>query len=120
MRKTQAATYRRIADWADGRPVTIRTLDAGGDKPIPGVTADGESNPFLGQRGVRLTLAHRDLFRTQLAALCLAAVHGRIEIMVPMISVPAELAASRALLDEAIADLERRGLRIAIRPRHDG
>ena len=45
---TQYAVYRRILDWAEGRPVTIRTLDAGGDKPIKGLTVDGESNPFLG------------------------------------------------------------------------
>src|SRR6185295_7056117 len=54
---TQYAVYRRILDWAQGRPVTIRTLDAGGDKPIKGVTIDGESNPFLGLRGIRLSLA---------------------------------------------------------------
>ena len=57
-RSTQLAVYRRIAEWAAGRPVTIRTLDAGGDKPIPGLTEDGETNPFLGLRGVRLSLAH--------------------------------------------------------------
>ena len=48
----QVAVYRRIAEWAAGKPVTIRTLDAGGDKPIPGLTEEGETNPFLGLRGV--------------------------------------------------------------------
>ena len=99
----QVAVYRRIAEWASGKPVTIRTLDAGGDKPIPGLTEDGETNPFLGLRGVRLTLKHLDLFRTQLRALARAAAYGGIEIMVPMVTVREELSASRALLDEAVA-----------------
>src|SRR6202041_4118504 len=51
----QYEAYRRILGWAQGRPVTIRTLDAGGDKPIEGVTMSGESNPFLGVRGIRLS-----------------------------------------------------------------
>ena len=55
------------------RPVTIRTLDAGGDKPIPGLTLDDESNPFLGLRGIRLSLAHPDVFKVQLRALARAA-----------------------------------------------
>ena len=65
----QYEAYRRILGWAQGRPVTIRTLDAGGDKPIEGVTMSGESNPFLGVRGIRLSLRHPSLFQTQLRAL---------------------------------------------------
>ena len=65
--------YRAILDWADGKPVIIRMLDAGGDKPIAGVTFDGEANPFLGVRGLRLLLRRRELFRTQLRALARAA-----------------------------------------------
>ena len=56
--ETQLSAYRRLLDWADGRPVIVRTLDAGGDKPVPGLTPVGEANPFLGVRGVRLLLAH--------------------------------------------------------------
>jgi phosphotransferase system enzyme I (PtsI) len=103
----QYEVYRRIAAWADGRPVTIRTLDAGGDKPIPGVTVDDESNPFLGLRGIRLSLRHPDLFRTQLRALARAAVHGEVRIMLPMVTIPAELEAARRMLDESISDLAR-------------
>ena len=62
------AVYRRIAEWAAGKPVTIRTLDAGGDKPIPGSTEDGETNPFLGLRGVRLTLKHSATLSSDAAA----------------------------------------------------
>ena len=107
---TQLAAYRAILLWADGRPVTIRTLDAGGDKPIAGLTPDGESNPFLGLRGVRLTLRRPDVFKIQLAALCRAACHGTLEIMVPMIAVPRELEQVRILLDDVIQDLAARGI----------
>ncbi|GGF47493.1 phosphoenolpyruvate-protein phosphotransferase [Aliidongia dinghuensis] len=107
---TQFEAYRRLAVWAEGRPVTIRTLDAGGDKPIPGVTIDGESNPFLGLRGIRLSLRHPDLFRTQLRALARAAVHGNVRIMLPMVTIPAELEAARAMLNEAVDSLAAEGI----------
>jgi phosphotransferase system enzyme I (PtsI) len=106
----QYGAYRRIVAWADGRPVTIRTLDAGGDKPIPGVTVDGESNPFLGLRGIRLSLRHPALFQIQLRALARAAAHGDVRIMLPMVTVPAELEAGRKLLGEALASLARDNL----------
>jgi phosphotransferase system enzyme I (PtsI) len=105
----QLAVYRRIAEWAGSLPTTIRTLDAGGDKPIPGLTPEGESNPFLGLRGVRLTLAHPQVFRTQLRALARAAAHGAIEVMIPMIAVPREFNAVRKLMDEVVLELEREG-----------
>lgn len=106
----QVAAYRRLLVWADGRPVTIRTLDAGGDKPIAGLTAEGESNPFLGLRGIRLSLARPDVFRVQLAAMARAAVEGDLKIMIPMVAVPDELAATRTLLDEEIARLAAAGV----------
>ena len=88
---TQYRAYRRIVEWAAPRPVTLRTLDAGGDKPIPGLTIDGESNPFLGTRGIRLCLARPDIFRVQLRAMARAAVHGNARIMLPMVTVPEEI-----------------------------
>ena len=105
--QAQYQVYRRIAEWADGRPVTIRTLDAGGDKPVPGVTMDGESNPFLGLRGIRLSLRHPEVFRTQLRALARSAARGAVRIMLPMVTVPAELEAARRMLDEAVESLGR-------------
>ena len=102
---TQAAAYHEIVDWAAGRPVTIRTFDIGADKPLPGISVPHEANPFLGVRGVRLALRHRDLFLTQLRALCRAAAGGPIKIMIPMVSVPAEMTAARDLLAQARADL---------------
>ncbi|HSI40977.1 MAG TPA: phosphoenolpyruvate--protein phosphotransferase [Xanthobacteraceae bacterium] len=111
----QYAVYRRMLEWAGERPVTIRTLDAGGDKPISGLTEDGESNPFLGVRGLRLSLRQPAVFRVQLRALLRAAVHGRLKLMLPMVTVPAEVAAVRALIDEELANLAAAGV-AAVRP----
>ena len=108
--EAQYEAYRRFVTWGAGRPVTIRTLDIGGDKPIAGLTPVGETNPFLGLRGVRLTLAREDVFRTQLRALARAAVHGLLKVMLPMVTVPEELDASAALLDDCIAELTREGM----------
>ena len=105
----QYAAYRRLAEWARGKQVTIRTLDVGADKPIDGLTQAYESNPFLGLRGVRLSLARPDVFRIQLRALCRAAAHGPIEVMLPMVSVPAELELARTLLREEALALGRIG-----------
>jgi phosphotransferase system enzyme I (PtsI) len=80
-------------------------LDAGGDKPIQGVTVDGESNPFLGLRGIRLSLRNPALFQIQLRALARAAAQGDLRVMLPMVTVPAELEAGRKLLGEALASL---------------
>lgn len=108
--ETQYRAYRRFVEWAQGRPVTVRTLDIGGDKPVRGLTPEGEANPFLGLRGVRLTLAREDVFRTQLRALARAAVHGNLKVMLPMVTVPDELARSAALLDACVAELDAQGL----------
>src|SRR3984957_4587160 len=112
----QYEAYRRILAWARGRPVTVRTLDAGGDKPIDGVTMSGESNPFLGVRGIRLSLRHPALFQTQLRALARAATHGDLRVMLPMVTVPAELEATRTLLDEVMTSLARDRIP-AVRPK---
>jgi phosphotransferase system enzyme I (PtsI) len=108
----QYRVYRRILEWASGRPVTIRTLDAGGDKPIPGLTRDGETNPFLGIRGVRLSLRRPDVLQVQLRALARAATAGNLKIMVPMVTVPDELEQCRLLLDRVISELETQGTTI--------
>jgi phosphotransferase system enzyme I (PtsI) len=107
--ETQYRVYRRLAEWAAGKPVTIRTLDAGADKPIPGLTLDHETNPFLGMRGIRLSLARPEPFRTQLTALCRAAAHGAVEVMLPMVAVPGELDRARGYLDEVMASLRGAG-----------
>jgi phosphotransferase system enzyme I (PtsI) len=112
----QFDVYRRIVDWAQARPVTIRTLDAGGDKPIAGLTVPGEGNPFLGLRGLRLSLARPEVFRIQLRALCRAAIAGNLKVMLPMVTVPREIDAARQLLDAVMRDLEDGGIACARPP----
>ena len=112
--EAQYAAYVRILRWANGRPVTVRTLDAGGDKPIAGYTADGEKNPFLGKRGVRLSLAHPEVLTTQLRALVRAAAEGPLKIMLPMVTSPRELDRVRLLLDGALARLRAEGKDCAV------
>ncbi|MEQ1769179.1 MAG: phosphoenolpyruvate--protein phosphotransferase [Devosia sp.] len=100
--ETQYMAYRRVLDWAAGKPVVIRTVDAGGDKPVPGFTVD-ESNPFLGLRGIRLALARPHIFRTQIRALLRAARAGNLKVMFPMVSVVGEYHKAVSLFG-AIAD----------------
>jgi len=107
--ETQYQAYRRIVAWAKGRPVTIRTLDAGGDKPVPGLTPAGESNPFLGLRGLRLSLARPQAFRTQLRALVRAAAHGPLKIMLPMVTLPDEFERAREILSAVREELAGEG-----------
>ncbi|WGF86580.1 phosphoenolpyruvate--protein phosphotransferase [Marinivivus vitaminiproducens] len=112
----QFAIYRRLLGWAKGRPVTVRTLDAGGDKPIAGLTGEPEPNPFLGLRGIRLSLARPEVFAVQLRALARAAAHGPLRVMVPMVSVPEEIDEVRALLGRMVTDLLAEGRAAAMPP----
>jgi phosphotransferase system enzyme I (PtsI) len=109
----QYEAYCRIVRWADGRPVTVRTLDAGGDKRIDGYTIARESNPFLGVRGLRLSLLYPDALMTQLRALARAAALGPLKVMVPMVTLPRELDRVRGLLDGAITGLRKQGTECA-------
>ena len=106
----QYEAYARILRWAAGRQVTIRTLDAGGDKPIAGLDPGGGANPALGLRGVRLSLAYPEVLRVQLRALARAASHGPLRVMVPMVTVPQELAMVRGMLEEELAALAGRNV----------
>src|SRR6202790_2570957 len=112
----QYQIYRRMLEWAAGKPVTIRTLDAGGDKPIAGLTQEGDANPFLGVRGVRLSLRHLEVFRAQLRALARAAMAGNLKVMIPMVTVPEELDRCRALLAHVIEDLRAEGRQAEMPP----
>jgi len=105
----QYRAYKRVGGAFGGRPVVIRTFDIGGDKlPVGGYPT--EPNPFLGWRAIRMCLDQPELFGTQLRALLRAAVHGNVHIMLPLVVTVDEVRAARALLDEAAADLERRGV----------
>jgi len=108
--ETQFQTYDAVLRWADRRPVTIRTFDAGGDKPVPGFTPDGEANPFLGVRGLRLCLARPEIFAVQLRALARAAVRGNLKVMFPMVTSAEELEAGRKLFTEVVQDLQTKGI----------
>ncbi|TIQ76044.1 MAG: phosphoenolpyruvate--protein phosphotransferase, partial [Mesorhizobium sp.] len=107
--ETQYRAYRKVLEWAKGRPVTIRTVDAGGDKPVPGFTV-AETNPFLGLRGIRLSLAKPEVFRLQIRALLRAAVHGNLKVMFPMVAVRDEYEHAAALFAEEQAALTARGV----------
>lgn len=106
----QYAAYVAAAKAMQGHPVIIRTLDAGGDKPLSYAMMPGEDNPFLGERGIRFCLAHTDLFKLQLRAILRAARHENIKIMFPMVAQLAELKAARALLEAARAELQNEGI----------
>ncbi len=98
----QTAAYVAAAEALAGRPLLIRTLDAGADKPIPYLGQDPEANPFLGVRGLRLGLARPELLAAQLRAVVRVAEAGhRIRVMFPMVATLDELLAGRAALEEA-------------------
>lgn len=82
----QFRLYRRVLERMDGKPVLIRTLDIGGDKPLPYFTTPQETNPALGWRGIRISLEWRDLLQVQLRALLRASVHGNLKILLPMVT----------------------------------
>lgn len=90
---------------AEGRPVTIRTLDAEGDKELSSLGLKPEENPFLGYRAIRICLDRPDLFRTQLRALYRASVYGTLKIMFPMISSLEELRRAKAIAKEVRDEL---------------
>jgi phosphotransferase system enzyme I (PtsI) len=105
----QYRAYRHVVEAFGGRPVVIRTFDVGGDKlPIGGYPTD--PNPFLGWRAIRMCLDEPELFKTQLRALLRAAMHGDVRIMFPLIITLDEVREARALLDEAAAELDARGV----------
>ena len=108
--ETQYQAYDAVLRWAGKRPVTIRTFDAGGDKPVPGFTLEGEANPFLGVRGLRLCLVRPDVFSVQLRALARAATRGNLKVMFPMVTMPEELEEGRKLFVAAVEDLRANGV----------
>jgi phosphocarrier protein FPr/phosphocarrier protein len=96
----QLDQYQQIASALEGRPLTIRTLDIGGDKPIPYLPLPHEENPALGLRGVRTSLWRPDLLRIQLRAILRVRPTGQCRILLPMITDVGEIRAIRTMLDE--------------------
>ncbi len=105
----QAWLYGRVLDLADGRPVTFRTLDVGGDKVLPYVGAFGDDNPAMGWRAIRIGLDRPAMLRRQLRALIQAANGRPLSVMFPMIAEVAELLSARRLLDLELDRAQRRG-----------
>jgi phosphotransferase system enzyme I (PtsP) len=103
--EAQTAIYRELLEAFAPHPVTIRTLDAGGDKPLP-YLSQSEPNPALGQRGIRLLLANPKIFLVQLRALLRAnAGLGNLRLLLPMVTLPAEVHAARCLIDQAYREV---------------
>lgn len=102
--REQARHYQQIVEAFAGRPVVIRTLDAGSDKPIPFLPMPPQENPALGVRGIRVSLAQPALLRTQLAAILCVRPLERCRILLPMVNDVTEIRLVRQVLDEVRAE----------------
>jgi phosphoenolpyruvate-protein phosphotransferase (PTS system enzyme I) len=105
----QYDVYNRLAQAFHPRTVVIRTLDVGGDKPVPGIVFPKEDNPFLGWRGVRMCLDRPDVFKPQLRALLRAASVGNVHVMLPMIDDLDEIRRVKALMAICAEELTEEG-----------
>lgn len=101
----QLTVYQAIAEVMGTRPLIIRTLDVGGDKPLPYLGLQQEANPFLGWRGIRFCLERPDILKTQLRAILRASPKHRIKVMFPMIATVPEVQAAKAILAQVQAEL---------------
>lgn len=106
----QLAVYQAIAQTLGRHPLIIRTLDVGGDKPLPYLDMQAESNPFLGWRGIRLCLDRPQILQTQLRAILRASSGHQVKIMFPMIATVAEIQAAKAILAQAQTQLRQAGI----------
>lgn len=106
----QYAAYRAVCQVLGDRPVIIRTLDVGGDKPLPYIDMGAEANPFLGWRALRLCLARPDFFGQQLRAIVRVAAEFPVKIMFPMVATLEEYLRARDLTQQAVQDVAARGL----------
>lgn len=109
----QYSAYVRVLTAMEGKPVTIRTLDVGGDKLLPSMEEGNDNNPLLGWRAIRFCLEEQEIFRIQLRALLRASAHGNLKLMFPLISNAEELSQALRILDEERQDLEAFGTPMA-------
>jgi len=105
----QYAAYKRVAEGLKGRPLILRTLDVGADKPLPYLPQPPEANPFLGVRGIRLALEQPELLETQLRAVLRTAAEYPLKVMFPMVATLEEFRQAKAVLVDVHAGLERAG-----------
>ncbi len=109
----QYRAYVQVLEAMGDKPVTIRTLDVGGDKLLPSMDWSDEKNPLLGWRAIRFCLEEEEIFRTQLRAMLRASAHGNLRIMFPLISNAGELDAALGILEEERRDLAACGTPMA-------
>jgi len=107
----QYSLYKRVIEKMEGRPVSIRTLDLGGDKILSYMPMPQEENPNLGWRAIRVFMDHPDLFKTQLKAILRASVGGDVKIIIPMVSDLPEVYFTRKILNEVKRELSKKGIR---------
>ena len=105
----QYEAYKVVVQKMQGKPVTIRTMDIGGDKELPYLNLPKEMNPFLGYRAIRISLENKDMFKTQLKAILRASHYGQIKIMYPMISSVNEIRKANEILEECKKELDEIG-----------
>ncbi len=105
----QYRTYRAVVEAAPNRTVTVRTADLGADKQVPYFGHQGETNPFMGFRSIRLSTAYPEFFRTQLRAILRAAVAGTVELLFPMVSTLEEVRDLRRMVEETRTELRNAG-----------
>ena len=106
----QVEDYLRLVSSANGKPVTIRTLDLGGDKILDSIGREKEENPFMGFRAIRYCLRNPAIFLDQLRAILRVSAHGPVHIMFPMISGVGEIIRAKEFLNKAKAELQDRGI----------
>ena len=106
----QFEVYRKVLELYGERPVTLRTLDIGGDKTLDCMELPKEDNPFLGKRALRLCFSFPDLFKTQLKAALRASIFGGLNLMLPMVGSIDDIRRARNILEEAKAELDAGGI----------
>ena len=105
----QYRAYRSVVEKMNNNPVTIRTMDIGGDKELPYLDLPKELNAFLGYRAIRVSLVNKDMFKTQLKAILRASAYGTVKIMYPMISSIKEVRLANIILKECMEELDAIG-----------
>ncbi|MBJ6723251.1 phosphoenolpyruvate--protein phosphotransferase [Geomesophilobacter sediminis] len=112
-RQEQAEIYKKVLQGFSGLPVTIRTLDIGGDKALPYFPQPKEDNPFMGWRSIRVSLEREEIFREQLAGVLLASPYGKCNIMFPLVSGVDEVRSIKTILQEVRDELVREGRQVS-------
>ncbi len=106
----QYGAYQKVLETFKERPVTLRTLDVGGDKTLPCMPLPREENPFLGKRALRLCFDRPDIFKTQLRAAWRASLHGNLWLMLPMVSSMDDIYRAKDLIDQTGRELVNEGV----------